>query len=91
MSEMKANQRERVRIEVSAIRKYFPRSCTARQMEESIVKMLEAQYRRSSGARNGNAHLICSTPPDMDGVLSFLSISKYLCKFRSRAALCTEF
>ena len=41
---------------------------------------------RSSGARNGNAHLICSTPPDMDGVLSFLSISKYLCKFRSRAA-----
>lgn len=46
MSEMKANQRERVRIEVSAIRKYFPRSCTARQMEESIVKMLEAQYRK---------------------------------------------
>lgn len=41
MSEMKANQRERVRIEVSAIRKYFPRSYTARQMEESIVKMLE--------------------------------------------------
>ena len=46
MSEMKANQREHVRIEVSAIRKYFPRSCTARQMEESIVKMLEAQYRK---------------------------------------------
>ena len=46
MSEMKANQRERVRIEVSAIRKYFPRSYTARQMEESIVKMLEAQYRK---------------------------------------------
>ena len=46
MSEMKANQRERVRIEVSAIRKYFPRSYTARQMEESIVKMLEAQCRK---------------------------------------------
>ena len=46
MSEMKANQRKRVRIEVSAIRKYFPRSYTARQMEESIVKMLEAQYRK---------------------------------------------
>lgn len=46
MSEMKANQRERVRIEVSAIRKYFPRSYTARQMEESIIKMLEAQYRK---------------------------------------------
>ena len=46
MSEIKANQKERVRIEVSAIRKYFPRSYTARQMEESIVKMLEAQYRK---------------------------------------------
>lgn len=46
MSEEKANQRERVRIEVSSIRKYFPRSYTARQMEESIVKMLEAQYRK---------------------------------------------
>ena len=46
MSEIKANQKERVRIEVSAIRKYFPRSYTPRQMEESIVKMLEAQYRK---------------------------------------------
>ena len=46
MSEEKANQRERVRIEVSAIRKYFSRSYTARQMEESIVKMLVAQYRK---------------------------------------------
>ena len=46
MSEEKANQRERVRIDVSAIRKYFPRSYTARQMEESILKLLEAQYRK---------------------------------------------
>ena len=46
MSEEKANQKERVRLEVSAIRKYFPRSYTPRQMEESIVKMLEAQYRK---------------------------------------------
>ena len=46
MSEIKANQRERVRIDVSAIRKYFPRSYTARQMEESILKLLEAQYRK---------------------------------------------
>ena len=51
MSEKKANQRERVRIEVSAIRKYFPRSYTARQMEESIVKMLEAQYRKKQRDR----------------------------------------
>ena len=46
MSEIKANQRERVRIDVSAIRKYFPRSYNARQMEESILKLLEAQYRK---------------------------------------------
>ena len=51
MSEEKANQRERLRIEVSAIRKYFPRSYSARQMEESIVKMLEAQYRRKQRDR----------------------------------------
>ncbi|MBR4424798.1 MAG: ParB/RepB/Spo0J family partition protein [Oscillospiraceae bacterium] len=46
MSEAKPNQRDRVRFEVSAIRKYFPRSYTARQMEESILKLLEAQYRK---------------------------------------------
>ena len=46
MSEIKANQRERVRIDDSAIRKYFPRSYTTRQMEESILKLLEAQYRK---------------------------------------------
>ena len=36
MSEEKANQKERVRLEVSAIRKYFPRSYTPAQMEQSI-------------------------------------------------------
>lgn len=51
MSEEKANQKERVRLEVSAIRKYFPRSYTPRQMEESIVKMLEAQYRKKQRDR----------------------------------------
>ena len=51
MSEVKANQRERVRIDVSAIRKYFPRSYTARQMEETILKLLEAQYRKKQRDR----------------------------------------
>lgn len=51
MSEIKANQKERVRIEVSAIRKFFPRSYTARQMEESIVKMLEERYRKKQRDR----------------------------------------
>ena len=51
MSEEKANQRERVRIDVSSIRKYFPRSYTTRQMEESIVKMLEERYRKKQRNR----------------------------------------
>ena len=46
MSEEKANQKERVRIEVSQIRKYFPKSYTAHQMEEKILQMLEANYKK---------------------------------------------
>jgi len=52
MSEEKANQRERVRIEVSAIRKFFPRSYTARHMEESILKLLEERYRKKQREQN---------------------------------------
>ncbi len=46
MSEAKPNQRDRVRFEVSAIRKYFPRSYTPQQMEQAILKLLEAQYQK---------------------------------------------
>ena len=46
MSEQKANQKDRVRIEVSQLRKYFPRNYTAHQMEQSILKLLEEQYRK---------------------------------------------
>lgn len=45
MSEEKANQKERIRIEVSQIRKYFPKGYTSRQMEEKIMEMLEANYK----------------------------------------------
>lgn len=54
MSEEKANQKERVRIEVSQIRKYFPKGYTSHQMEEKILQMLEAKYKkrqRSQDAR----------------------------------------
>lgn len=54
MSEQKANQKDRIRIEVSQLRKYFPRNYTAHQMEQSILKLLEEQYQkkqRSKGAR----------------------------------------
>ena len=46
MSEQKANKKDRVRIEVSQLRKYFPRNYTAHQMEQSILKLLEEQYRK---------------------------------------------
>ena len=46
MREEKANQKERIRFEVSSIRKYFPRNYTAAQMEQSILKMLDEQYHR---------------------------------------------
>lgn len=42
MGEQKANQKERVRIEISRIRQYFPKGYTVRQMEDKILKMLEA-------------------------------------------------
>lgn len=48
MSNEKVNQRERVRIEVSA----FPCSYTARQMEESILKLLEERYRKKQREQN---------------------------------------
>lgn len=52
MSEEKANQKERVRIEVGQLRKYFPKSYTAHQMEQSILKILEDQYRRKQRSRD---------------------------------------
>ncbi len=42
----KANQKERLKIPIDRIRKYFPASYTNAQMEEEIVKMCEARYRK---------------------------------------------
>ena len=52
MSEQKANQKDRIRIEVSQLRKYFPRNYTARQMEQSILKLLEEQYRKKQRSKD---------------------------------------
>ena len=46
MSQEKANQKERLKIPMERIRKYFPKHYTTAQMEEAIVKMCEAQFRR---------------------------------------------
>lgn len=44
MREEKANQRERVRIDVNQLRKYFPKGYTALQMEKKILQLLEENY-----------------------------------------------
>lgn len=46
MSEEKANQKERIRIEVSQLRKYFPKGYTAQQMEKTILQLLEANCQK---------------------------------------------
>lgn len=46
MSEEKANQKERVKIPADRIRKFFPKNYTTTQMEEIIVKLCEAYYKK---------------------------------------------
>lgn len=45
LTEEKPNQKEQVRIKTESLRKYFPKSYTAEQMEQAILKLLENQYR----------------------------------------------
>lgn len=46
MSEEKANQKARLKIPMERIRKYFPQSYTAAQIEDAVVKLCERDYRR---------------------------------------------
>ena len=46
MSEEKANQKVRLKIPMERIRKYFPQSYTAAQIEDAVVKLCEREYRR---------------------------------------------
>lgn len=46
MSEQKANQKERLKIPVERVRKYFPKSYTTTQIENEIVKMCEVRWRK---------------------------------------------
>ena len=45
LTEEKPNQKEQVRIKTEYLRKYFPKSYSAEQMEQAILKLLENQYR----------------------------------------------
>ena len=46
MSEEKANQKARLKIPMERIRKFFPQSYTAAQIEDAVVKLCEPDYRR---------------------------------------------
>lgn len=46
MSEEKANQKERIKIPTEKLRRYFPKDFSASQIEDAIIKMCEAQYRK---------------------------------------------
>lgn len=46
MSEEKANQKERIKIPTERVRKFFPKSYGNTQIEEVIIKLCEAHYKR---------------------------------------------
>ena len=46
MGEEKANQKDRLKIPMERIRKFFPKSYTPIQIEEAVVKLCEKDYRR---------------------------------------------
>ena len=54
MQEQKANQRERVSIPAQDIRRFFPADYTTRDMERSIVRMLEAREQSRDQRRTRN-------------------------------------
>lgn len=48
MCEEKANQKERLKIPVERVRKFFPKNYTTAQMEDEIINMCEVRYRKRS-------------------------------------------
>ena len=46
MAEEKANQKETLKIKTDKLRKYFPKGTTPKQMEETIIKLLECELQK---------------------------------------------
>ena len=49
MTEEKENQKETLKINTSKLKKYFPKNTTPKQMEETIIKLLERELQRKRG------------------------------------------
>ena len=46
MTEEKANQKETLKIKTDKLRKYFPKGTTPKQMEDTIIKLLERELQK---------------------------------------------
>ncbi len=49
MTEEKGNQKETVKIGMERLKKYFPKGKTPKQMEDTIIKLLERELQRKRG------------------------------------------
>ena len=49
MTEEKGNQKETLKINTSKLKKYFPKNTTPKQMEKTIIKLLERELQRKRG------------------------------------------
>lgn len=49
MTEEKGNQKETLKINTSRLKKYFPKNTTPKQMEDTIIKLLERELQRKRG------------------------------------------
>ena len=49
MTEEKGNQKETVKIGMELLKKYFPKGTTPKQMEDTIIKLLERELQRKRG------------------------------------------
>ena len=52
MSEEKANQREKISFMADEFRRYFPRSYSTKDIEQSILKLVQREYSRSHRQRD---------------------------------------
>ena len=49
MTEDKGNQKETVKIGMERLKKYFPKGTTPKQMEDTIIRLLERELQRKRG------------------------------------------
>ena len=52
LSQPKANQKEKVSLSVDDIRHYFPKDYAAKQMQETILKLVKDNYERQQRSRD---------------------------------------